>query len=221
MIGSALSGLAGITASVYGGLVDSYFNRKAAKQQYDYQMAMWNANNAYNTPAEQMKRLREAGLNPNLVYGGGSATHTATMASAPKVEPGRIGVNADTILKYQQSEIFNQELANLKAQGEKLNTETMAIRASIPEKFAKSEKSQRNLDIYRETGMDPERGPISSVLGNTAYEAKKFGSSVGAYIGDKLYQWFGPDYSRTPTGKQKAGNKALMNLIKGRPINDR
>jgi hypothetical protein len=29
----------------------------------------WNRMNAYNSPAEQMKRYKEAGLNPNLIYG--------------------------------------------------------------------------------------------------------------------------------------------------------
>ena len=30
---------------------------------------MWNATNQYNSPAQQMQRFRDAGLNPNLVYG--------------------------------------------------------------------------------------------------------------------------------------------------------
>ena len=34
----------------------------------------WNAQNAYNHPSQQMQRLKEAGLNPNLVYGGGATT---------------------------------------------------------------------------------------------------------------------------------------------------
>lgn len=46
----------------------------------------------YNSPVEQMKRLQEAGLNPNLVYGNG-ATNTATAAptpSAPKMDAARV-----------------------------------------------------------------------------------------------------------------------------------
>ena len=33
----------------------------------------WNRQTLYNSPIEQMKRLKEAGLNPNLVYGSGQA----------------------------------------------------------------------------------------------------------------------------------------------------
>lgn len=56
-------------------------NREFAKEQsevaYAYDQDMWNKKNAYDTPAEQMKRLKKAGLNPNLVYGTGSATQAS------------------------------------------------------------------------------------------------------------------------------------------------
>lgn len=41
-------------------------------QQRSDAIADWNAQNEYNHPAEQMNRLRQAGLNPNLVYGKGA-----------------------------------------------------------------------------------------------------------------------------------------------------
>lgn len=42
-------------------------------------LSQWNRENAYNHPREQMKRLREAGLNPDLVYGG-NVSNTASSA---------------------------------------------------------------------------------------------------------------------------------------------
>ena len=41
-------------------------------------LADWERTNKYNSPEQQMQRLREAGLNPNLVYGKG-ADNTAVM----------------------------------------------------------------------------------------------------------------------------------------------
>ena len=38
-------------------------------------LADWNMQNQYNSPAEQMKRYKEAGLSPHLIYG---QTHTAS-----------------------------------------------------------------------------------------------------------------------------------------------
>ena len=39
-------------------------------------------NNAYNDPSAQMERLKQAGLNPNLVYGGGATTTASAPCSA-------------------------------------------------------------------------------------------------------------------------------------------
>lgn len=58
----------------------------SARQQDAYSWNHWNAMNAYNHPKEQMKRLREAGLNPLLVYGNGSVTgNTASGGTVPNV----------------------------------------------------------------------------------------------------------------------------------------
>lgn len=45
---------------------------RLAEYQYERNLDMWNKTNAYNSPAAQMARLSEAGLNPNLVYGHGT-----------------------------------------------------------------------------------------------------------------------------------------------------
>lgn len=58
---------------------DEVWNR-----QNEYNMGLWGKQNAYNSPAAQMARYREAGLNPNLIYGqsnmGGSVA-TANLES--------------------------------------------------------------------------------------------------------------------------------------------
>lgn len=73
-------------------------DKHAMKRQFGYQMEMakwqndvnrenWERQNEYNSPSAQMARLQEAGLNPNLVYNGGSAT-TAAGSMAPAASPG-------------------------------------------------------------------------------------------------------------------------------------
>lgn len=65
-LGSALiSTGADLVGSITGGLFGQSMSKKAWKQQAHY-----------NSPAEQMKRLKAAGLNPNLVYGNGSVQNT-------------------------------------------------------------------------------------------------------------------------------------------------
>ena len=48
------------------------FAREESQKERDWQEAMYNKNNAYNSPAAQMQRLKDAGLNPDLVYSDGS-----------------------------------------------------------------------------------------------------------------------------------------------------
>lgn len=58
------------------------FNKEQSELEWQRNLAQWQRENAYNDPAAQMQRLQAAGLNPNLVYGNGSATTTA--ASSPR-----------------------------------------------------------------------------------------------------------------------------------------
>lgn len=47
-----------------------------ARQRAD-SLSDWNMQNAYNSPEQQMQRLKDAGLNPNLVYGDGAEAMSA------------------------------------------------------------------------------------------------------------------------------------------------
>lgn len=44
-------------------------NREENERNYQRNVDFWQMQNDYNHPAAQMERLREAGLNPNLIYG--------------------------------------------------------------------------------------------------------------------------------------------------------
>lgn len=57
------------------------YNMEMYALQRKHALADWNMMNEYNSPIEQMKRLKAAGLNPNLVYGNGA---TATSSSQPR-----------------------------------------------------------------------------------------------------------------------------------------
>lgn len=63
-------------------------NRELAEYAYEKDLEMWNRQNVYNSPVEQMQRLEEAGLNPNLMYGQGSTGNASSSPSydAPKME---------------------------------------------------------------------------------------------------------------------------------------
>jgi hypothetical protein len=99
MAGPAAAAAIAAGAQVAGGGLNAvstaFTNRKQRKwseqmynRQRDDNIAFWNMHNEYNSPAMQMKRLREAGLNPNLVYGGssGGTAGTASPIKTPDVQ---------------------------------------------------------------------------------------------------------------------------------------
>lgn len=75
-IGSAIGGMFNLGTTA----LQNEYNKEQAALQNQYNIDMWNRQNEYNSPASQMNRLKEAGLNPNLMYGQGS---TGNASSAP------------------------------------------------------------------------------------------------------------------------------------------
>lgn len=101
-IGAIIDGLGSFAGSMIGANAQrqaNIQNMQLAKYQNNWQTAenekayarsveMWNMQNAYNAPTAQMSRLRQAGLNPNLVYGSGVTGNSA--GSAPQYQPAKI-----------------------------------------------------------------------------------------------------------------------------------
>ena len=102
-VGAAIiGGLGSIVGSAIGANAQrqaNIQNMQLAKYQNNWQTAendkayarsieMWNMQNQYNSPTAQMSRLRQAGLNPNLVYGSGVTGNNA--GSTPQYQPAKI-----------------------------------------------------------------------------------------------------------------------------------
>lgn len=93
------------------------------KQQNDFNVEMWNKNNEYNSPSEQIQRYYEAGINPAGLFGGGSIyTSTpvsGTAGSATAVSPPGNGYDfsaLEQILPLMlQTEKTKAEVGNLNA----------------------------------------------------------------------------------------------------------
>lgn len=74
-LGPIVSALGIITNKITGD-TNAYETAKAQKeanqQNREWALEDWHRQNAYNHPSQNMERLRQAGLNPNLVYGKGA-----------------------------------------------------------------------------------------------------------------------------------------------------
>jgi len=150
---SILGGIVAGVGSLLGGVGSSAMNNKAvqdtnkanmeiAKYQAQWQqqenekayqrsLKMWNLQNEYNSPTQQMARIRAAGLNPNLVYGNGVTGNSA--GSTPQYEPAKF--NAPTMQAYRGwnlgiSDATSQYLAyrTVKAQVDNMEAQNSLIR---------------------------------------------------------------------------------------------
>lgn len=81
----ATVGIAGANLAFQGNMnrKNRRFAEQQYKQQYLDQLEFWRLNNEYNHPTAQMARLREAGLNPRLVYGSSSGGASGSSSGAP------------------------------------------------------------------------------------------------------------------------------------------
>lgn len=57
------------------------YNYLMQQQQNAYELEMWNLKNQYDSPAAQMQRYQDAGLNPNLIYGQQNVSGNTPQAS--------------------------------------------------------------------------------------------------------------------------------------------
>jgi hypothetical protein len=86
-------------------LLNNYFISRLNKRQQAFNMQMydrqradaladWNMQNVYNSPSQQMQRFKEAGLNPNLIYG--QMTNSPVIRSTDMKTPDFVAPKMDT-----------------------------------------------------------------------------------------------------------------------------
>lgn len=129
------------------------WNEKMYERQRQDALADWERQNEYNHPSAQMARLREAGLNPNLVYGNGAdATSNASIRSSStgtysQASPnlGR-GAGLDWYdMKLKQAQIDNLRVINT------VNTQEALLKAAQTGQVAQSTATSKQQ--YEQAGQ--------------------------------------------------------------------
>ena len=178
----AEAGLIGLqTASNLGSSVFNFLTqKKQLARQRRHQMAlaeyahskdveMWNMANQYNLPQNQMQRLRDAGLNPALVYGKGATTLASSQLpkyNAPTVDyQFNPGMRApDVIGQYMNLRLGKARADNLTEQTRLANerTTTEMTRRHVMNMQATqlditNQQKQLSLDINRQFSLKERR----------------------------------------------------------------
>lgn len=131
--------------------------------QYQGALDQWNRENAYNTPAAQMQRNIDAGLNPNLVAGGGVQNTSGSMGGAPSASPspapsgasgqgGELNIDPisagrlqnETMLARSQAELNSANANQLNALAGKNDVEAATIRSVLPYAAQKADADIRD-----------------------------------------------------------------------------
>lgn len=113
-------------------------NRKWNEKMYWIQREQsindWNMQNAYNAPLAQMQRLKDANLNPHLVYGngataeGGTIRGTDTPSWNPKA-PQWGNAITQPLMAYYQTAMQQQTIDNMRTQNT-VNAEEARLKAA-------------------------------------------------------------------------------------------
>jgi len=120
-----------------------------SKEMYDKQradaLADWNRQNQYNSPKEQMMRFKEAGLNPNLIYGQQTQSPVVRTSSvegynprAPQVDLGNAAaMGLQGLSTYQDTQLKNVQTDLVKEQIKNASTDNMLKQLDWAEKNIK------------------------------------------------------------------------------------
>lgn len=133
-IGSALSG--NFITGMAGNLLQGYFNRKSSSQQHGYNLADWQLQNAYDSPVNQMARLKEAGINPHLAYMKGGVSNTSAQIHSTNVSAPQVAKFDDFLNIKQRMQDLNMRDAQIglvKSQTSEANARTSEVGTRIKE----------------------------------------------------------------------------------------
>ncbi len=125
--------LENMAASAIGAIGDFFTGGASARKQYRYQSKLmdkqnqqqidfWKMNNEYNTPFNQRARLEQAGLNPDLMYGGSGNMYQSQMpgaasGSAPNVDYGSF---SDNLRFAMQAQVMDAQVSKIEQENKLL-----------------------------------------------------------------------------------------------------
>jgi hypothetical protein len=142
-VGNALSSNAGVSG-MFGLGSDLITNKGALRRQRladAENERRWHMQNAYNTPKEQMLRLKDAGLNPNLIYGSGGTNVGNAGAIAPS-KPAPYNIKNPVPLPAMMLEA---QIQNIRDDSELKGSQKLLNDSKIPGAKAESNKQMQLL----------------------------------------------------------------------------
>lgn len=146
----------GVVQSIGQALYQDYWMDENYRRQRQLRDEQWE----HDSPSAQMKRFKDAGLNPNLIYGQMSNSASAPAAAdAPNVPYAhasnlQAAVNADKVQELRDAEVDTQQaLAEKYRSEQRLNDTNIGLSASKKAYYDRLRISQDVVDDYRRSGI--------------------------------------------------------------------
>lgn len=156
--------LAGGALGIAGGIYQNAQNRQEAEKAFQRQRQLINEANIYNAPINQMKRLREAGLNPNLIYGQGPGSMvSASAGTPPAAHQENVMQNLGIYASMKQLDMQKRQL-DLQERDIKLREQQNP--SIIKKNEAEADKTNSEIDVNTHT--------IQSMLQTREYQSQLF-----------------------------------------------
>ena len=130
---------------------------------YAQQNAMFDKQAEYNSAKKIKERLKEAGMNPALAFGGG-ATGTGGVSSGggtgPGVgagtAPGGAGPGTQAVMMGLQAKAIESQIDVNKATARKINAEATNTNADLPKKAAETESQWQGIELLKKQTIGEE-----------------------------------------------------------------
>lgn len=214
---SIAAGIIGIGTGIYNtitGRKDRKENIKIqqseARRAEQVDLERWHLQNQYNSPTAQMSRLRQAGLNPNLIYGRG-ATQTAGAVGAAREASG------DQAQTEAGQSLYNNiataaQIDNLRKQNDVMQQESLLKSANAAESASRTAKNRFDLGLaedLRKTSLEAAELNVQNI------EQDIIGKRISNYTNDTKKQAVIKEaFYRAQTAQQQFKGAQLDNAIK-------
>lgn len=148
------------------------FAREMWQNQVDYADKVWQRESDWNSPAQALQRIKDAGLNPNLLYGQGVQASGATPTSQ---QPRPTSVD----LKAPQVD-FNSAAA-LGLQSKLVDAQSENLRAEAIKNLSAAAGQDISNQILGETGMDTAKGELKRLLNEVRLQEAEYNYKSDLY----------------------------------------
>lgn len=198
------------------------FQREMADYAYQKNLEQWNRENEYNSPIETRKRLKNAGLNPDLFYGGGAGNMVSAdspMMSAPSgtggVSPAVRPISADT--HALDLEMRRAQIDNIKSQTEEnlQNAGLASTRQKIEEQLSTGYVELQSISIRYNKAL-ADNAEIAAKFADKTFTTRVESCEAGL---NKLIQDVSTSKALQNKYTQEALGVALDNIFKDKSIN--